>query len=109
YRVRPAGIEREMGDDLRDLRGLDPMLERKFEVICKSNRLVSSDHCGKRDDAAVAGRQAGPLPHLTEQSILRVFVEGRRDHLNLLASGASLRWRSGRDCEREGQSSKRKS
>src|SRR5947209_382457 len=98
-----------MGDDLRNFRRLHAVVERKLQVIRQSNHLVARDQRGERDDAAVAGCEAGTFPHLSEKLILRVFVEGWRNHLNLLASGACLRWCTAWDGEREGQSSKRKS
>ena len=75
HRVRPARIERQMCDDLGNLRRLHAMVEREFEVIRQRDHLVSADHRGEGDDATVAGRQTGPLPHLAEEAILREFVE----------------------------------
>src|SRR5215204_1365366 len=53
--------------------------------------------------------KARTLPHVTEQPILRVFVESRRHHLNVFAGGALVRRNTGRDRERCGQGEKRKS
>ena len=100
HRVRPAGIERQMGDDLRNLRRLHAVVERKLQVIRQRDRLIAPDQRGERDDAAIARRKAGTLPHLTEQAILRVFVESRRNHLNVLAGGALVRRSAGGDRER---------
>ena len=69
HRVRPAGIERQMGDDLRNLRRLHAVVERKLQVIRQRDRLIAPDQRGERDDAAIAQRKAGALPHLTEQAI----------------------------------------
>jgi hypothetical protein len=44
-------VERQMSDDLGNLSGLHAMIERKFQVICQGDRLVSSDHCAERYNA----------------------------------------------------------
>jgi hypothetical protein len=64
------------------------MVERKLKVIRQRDRLIAPDQRGECDDAAIAPRKAGTLPHVTEQAILRVFVESRRNHLNILPEGA---------------------
>ena len=89
-----------MGDDLRNLRRLDAVVERKLQVLRQRNRLIAPDQRRDRDHAAIAQGQAGALPHLSEQAILRIFVEGGRDHLNVLAGGALVRRRAGEDRER---------
>jgi hypothetical protein len=61
------------------------MVQRELQVIRQRDRLIAPDQRGERDDAAIAPRKAGPRPHLAEQAILRVFVEGRRNHINVLA------------------------
>ena len=89
-----------MRDDLRNLRRLHAVVERKLQVIRQRDRLIAPDQRGERDDAAVARRKAGTLPHLAEQAILRIFVERGRNHLNVLAGGAFVRRSAGGDRER---------
>src|SRR5207302_6966294 len=71
-----AGVEREMCDDPGNLRWLDAVFEREIEMVRHLNRLVARDQRGKRDDAAVVGVQARTLPHIAEQTILGVLIEG---------------------------------
>ena len=46
-----------MGDDLRNLRRLHAMVERKLQVIRQRDRLIAPDKRGERDDAAIAPRK----------------------------------------------------
>jgi hypothetical protein len=108
-RVRPTGVERQMRDDLRKLRRLHAVVERKLQVIPQRDRLIAPDQRRDRDDAAIAREKAGALPHLAEQAILRILVERRRNHLNVLAGGAFVCHRAGGDRERQGQGEKRES
>ena len=54
--ARPAGVEREMRDYLRDLAGFDAVMERQVEMVGHLDRLVARDQGGKRNDAAVPWR-----------------------------------------------------
>ena len=74
-----------MRDDLRNFRRLHAVVERKLQMIRQSDRLAAPDQRGECDDAAIAPRKAGALPHLTEQAILGVFVQRGCNHLNVLA------------------------
>jgi len=69
-------------------------------VIGQRDRLIAPDQRSERDDAAIARRKAGTLPHVAEQAILRIFVESRRNHLNVHAGGALVRRSAGGDRER---------
>ena len=71
------------------------MVERKLQVIRQRDRLIAPDQRGERDDAAIAQGQAGTLPHLTEEAILVIFVESRRNHFNVLTGGILVRRSSG--------------
>ena len=76
------------------------VVERNLQVIRQRDRLIAPDQRGERDDAAIAPRKIGTLPNVTEQAILCVFVESRRNHLNVLAGGALVRRSAGGDRER---------
>ena len=69
-----------MRDDLGHLLRLDAIVERQVQVERHLDRLVARDQRGERDDAAIAGREAGALPHVAEQAVLRILLEGRGDH-----------------------------
>ena len=73
-------------------RGLTP-LSSASQVVRHVDRLVAQDERRERDDAAVTWHQAGPLPYLAQQTVLRVLLERRRDHADLVdrAFVASLR------------------
>jgi hypothetical protein len=51
--IRPAGVEREMRNDLRDLAWLDAIIERQVEMIWHLNRLITRDQGCDGYDAAV--------------------------------------------------------
>src|SRR5688572_31537221 len=78
--IRPAGVEGEMRDGLRDLARRDAVVERDVEVVRHLDRLIARDERGERHDAAVTWRKTGPLPYLAQQTVLRVLFERRRDH-----------------------------
>jgi len=54
--IRPAGIEREMRDDVRNLTWLDAVIEGKVEVVWHLDRLISSDQRGYGNNAAISWR-----------------------------------------------------
>ena len=87
-RVRPTGIEREMGDDLRDLGRLHAVVEGKPHVARHLKRLVTCDQRSEGDDAAVTSTQAGPLPHVPEQALLHILVERGSGAPEFLTAGA---------------------
>jgi hypothetical protein len=64
--VPPSGVEREMCDELGDLRRLDAVVERQVDVVRHLDRVVARDERGERNDAAVPGSEAGPFPYLAE-------------------------------------------
>src|SRR5207244_13129317 len=76
--VRPAGIEREVRDDLGDLARLHAVVERQVEVVRHLDRLVACDQRGERNDAAVARAEATPCRYVAEKTFLRVLLKGRR-------------------------------
>ena len=64
-----------MRDDLRDFRRRDAVVERQVDVVRHLDRLAARDQHGERHHAAVARRQAGPLPDLAEEAVLRVRLQ----------------------------------
>src|SRR6266566_1767887 len=69
-----------MCDHLGDLAWLDTVIERQIQVIRHLDRLVSGDEYGQRDDAAVARRETRTFPYLSEKTVMRIPLEGWRDH-----------------------------
>ena len=65
--IRPARIEREMGDDLGDLARLDAVVEREVQMARHLDRLVAGDQRRERDDAAVPRREPRAFPEVAEQ------------------------------------------
>jgi hypothetical protein len=53
-----------MGDDLRQLRGRDAVLQRPVELSGHVGRLVAGNQRCDGDDASVAGREIRALPDL---------------------------------------------
>ena len=68
-----------MGDDLRDLAGLDAVVQGQIEVIRHVNRLIARDQSRKRNDAPVPRRESRPFPDVAEECRSRVLLE-RRGH-----------------------------
>jgi hypothetical protein len=54
--IRPAGVEREMRDDLRKFAWLDPIIERQVEMVGHLDRLITGDQGRDGDNAAVSWR-----------------------------------------------------
>src|SRR3954447_3455912 len=89
HRGRPAGIEGEMGDDLAQLRLGHPIIQRAFEMADELLLAAQRDQRGDDDQAAVALRQARPLPDIAEQHGLGIVDQGRDD----VADGIARRGR----------------
>src|SRR5438093_4002162 len=87
HRIPPAGVEREVRDDLGDLARLDAVVERQVEVVPHLDRLVACDQGGKRDDAAVSWCETRALPNIAEKTALRVLLQGRRHRSHIVKSG----------------------
>src|SRR3954471_14883793 len=62
----PARIESEMGDELDQLVAGDAVVERPLQVKGQLVDPVERDEARNGDQAAVAGREAGPLPDVAE-------------------------------------------
>jgi hypothetical protein len=54
--IRPAGVEREMRDDLRNFGWLDPIVEREIEMVRRLDRPIARDQSSEGHHAAVASR-----------------------------------------------------
>src|SRR4051812_13331190 len=67
HRGWPAGVEREMRDDLAQLGLRHTVVDRAFEMAGELLLAAERDQCGDDDQAAVALRQARPFPDITEQ------------------------------------------
>ena len=74
-----------MRDDLRDFARFDTVVEREVEMRRHLDRLVACDQRCEGDDAPVAWGEARPLPHITEKCALRVPLECRRYHSNIVS------------------------
>src|SRR5664280_3876324 len=79
YGAGPTRVEGQMGDGLDQLLLRDPVLQRPGEVEPQLFRTVQRDQRGHRDEAAVALRQLGALPHVAEQDLIRQLHELRRE------------------------------
>src|SRR3954453_8263733 len=90
HRGRPAGIEGEMGDDLAQLGLRYPIIERAFEVADELLLAAERDQRGDDNQAAVALRQARPLPDIAEQHGLGVVDQGRNDIADGIARRGGL-------------------
>src|SRR3954470_16761391 len=91
HRGRPAGIEGEMGDDLAQLGLRYPIIQRAFEVADELLLAAERDQRGDDNQAAVALRQARPLPDIAEQHRLGVVDQGRHDISDGIARRGGLR------------------
>src|SRR5262245_65733763 len=72
----PAGIEREMRDDLGDLARRNAVVERQVKVERHFSCMIARDKRGNRHQAAIARRKAWAFPYLAEKTLL-IFVERR--------------------------------
>lgn len=109
--IRPAGVEREMRDDLGNLARLDATVDRQVEIVRQLDDLIASDQGSEGDDAAIPGRQIGALPKITEEVLLRIPIERGGNLANipgwhgtfLLCEGVLLRLSRRRRGKRERQ------
>src|SRR5262249_19213272 len=79
HRVRPAGVEGQVRDDLGYLRRLHAAVESEAEVVRQLHCLMAGDESRDRHDAAVARREAWPFPEIVLENLLRVALERGRD------------------------------
>src|SRR6516162_4393992 len=84
HRRRPAGVEREMGNDLAQFASFEPVVERALQVTDQLLLAAERYQGGARDQAAVALGEAGALPYLPEQHPLAEIDEGRDDVADLV-------------------------
>ena len=68
HRGRPAGVEREVRDDLADLFLGDTVTERSLEVPGQLIYPIERDQRGDGDQAAIALGETRPLPDVTGPS-----------------------------------------
>src|SRR5207247_8939439 len=68
--VRPARVEGEMSDDLRQLRRSEAVVEGQVDVEPQVDRLAAGDQGGQRHDAAVPGRKAGAFPQIPQEPLV---------------------------------------
>src|SRR5882762_3270766 len=73
-----------MRDDFGDLTRLDAAIERTRHVVRHVDRLIAGDEDRERNDAAIAWRKARSFPYVAEKTTLRVLLEGRRDHPDIV-------------------------
>src|SRR3954471_12698260 len=91
HRGRPAGVEGEMGDDLAQLGLRHPVIQRAFEMADELLLAAERDQGGDNDQAAVALRQARPLPDIAEQHRLGIVDQVRHDIADGIARRGGLR------------------
>src|SRR5262245_17276054 len=84
HRRRPAGVEREMGNDLAQFALFEPVVERALQVADQLLLAAERYQGSARDQAAVALGEAGALPYLPEQHPLAQIDEGRDDVADLV-------------------------
>src|SRR4051794_16410651 len=87
HRGRPAGVECEMRDDLAQLGFCHTVVDRAFEMAGELLLAAERDQGGDDDQAAVALRQARPLPDIAEQHRLGIADQVRND----IADGVARR------------------
>jgi hypothetical protein len=75
-RGAPAGIEREVRDDLGNLARLDAVIERELDLLREARGVLARDQRGDRDQAAVARREVGALPQVAGEALAGIAVEG---------------------------------
>ena len=85
-RQRPAGVERQVGDDLGDLRQSQTfgIVQGVVEVVQHAEALAAGDQRGQHHQVTVLARQARALPQLVDNAGLGVMRQGRCDAGNLL-------------------------
>src|ERR1700724_3095045 len=84
HRRRPAGVEREMGNDLAQFALFEPVVERALQVADQLLLAAERYQGGARDQAAVALGEAGTLPYLPEQHPLAEIDKGRDNVADLV-------------------------
>src|ERR1700753_2188351 len=87
HRARPAGVEREVDDDLFELLVGQAVLTGAREVSTELFGAAIGDQRRDGDQAAVARGQFGAFPDVTEQGVV-----GERHHLGQEIADQILRW-----------------
>src|SRR5829696_1732470 len=91
HRGRPAGIEREVGDDFAQLGLGDAVVEGAFEMADQLLLPAERDQGRDHDQAAVALRQARTLPDIAEQHLLGIVDQPRDDVADRVTRRGRLR------------------
>jgi len=63
----------------------EPVIHRPVEMVGNLRDLAGSDQRADGDQAAIAGRQVGTQPQVTEQDLGRVLHDARHRRAELLA------------------------
>src|SRR5439155_7981048 len=77
HRVRPAGVEREVRDELDDLLLGHAVLDGAREMEAHLLGLAGGDERRAGDEAPVALRELRPLPDVSEQHLVGDLAEPR--------------------------------
>jgi hypothetical protein len=84
HRISPAGVERQVRNDLRDLARLDTVVEREVEMIWHLDSLIARDQGSQGHNAAVVRPEAGALPYVAEEKVFCIGLQRRGDLPNVL-------------------------
>ena len=79
--ARPAAVDREMRQKSRGFARLQSIRKGSSQVVAKGSRLSSRDQYGEGHEAAIAWRQLGTIPHVTEQHVVGEGRQPGRDPL----------------------------
>src|SRR5438067_13402460 len=89
--IGPAAIEREMRDGFDDLLALHAVVERAPEVAAQLVGTRERDERCHGNQAAVALRQSGALPHIAEDHLVGELTQLRKDVSDLADGGRRRR------------------
>jgi hypothetical protein len=71
-------------DDFGNLACFDAIVERPVEIRRQLRRLIARDQDRHGNEAAIARRWPGAFPEIAKKDALRVPLERRRDHPNII-------------------------
>src|SRR5256885_13890875 len=89
--LRPAGVERRVGDRFDELGLGEPVVFRVLQVEAELLGVPAGDQCSDGDQTAVARRELRALPDLAEQDVVGEVHECRCEVAEHLLSGRWLR------------------